>query len=645
MINIIKREKLYVLWALFTTLALFMPGGSQIIPQEVWNMAGNNVLLKGVLCIRYSLESFDMWIIPLLVVLYYGYQYIDRKCLIEKKRTIWILSGIISFVLLLCESYHKINSWDLIFGGFRAGGVALVRWIGFSCLIYACFAYMSTITIELQDSNVIDNVKKKHVTIIKIMLMLIFCWLPYIITLFPGCFSSDAQDQIAQALNNREFCWTEKTINLLDESVILNNHHPVLYTVMLKGVLNLGRVINSYEWAFELFCILQCFIMAYVIAYLLWTIKEKNIKNAYYKIVFSFFLFNPLFPCYGMTVVKDTLFACAFVLYVVFLYEFVEHNLVGDYRKIILKLWFCALFLMLIRNNGIYILGVLLVAMFVYYRKNKRMIKLTIIAVLIPILVCKIGVSQLLFPALNITEGSKRELFSVPFQQTARYISEYGNEIDEKDSEVICKVLMEDGNINKISNNYEPTVADKVKNTYNKDCSTRDLIEYFKLWSKNFLKHPKVYIEAFLNLNYGWFSYYCSHDNIVYSEADELNLPQLVPGFDGAGGNRTVRELIFHGVWCMAEIPLTSWLVELSFYSWLYVLLLVYMVRKKKKKAILVSSMIYTNYLICFVGPMTYLRYALPMIMVAPFIVFIALIERGTEDKEVVSAFDEMGSV
>ena len=48
----------------------------------------------------------------------------------------------------------------------------------------------------------------------------------------------------------------------------------------------------------------------------------------------------------------------------------------------------------------------------------------------------------------------------------------------------------------------------------------------------------------------------------------------------------------------------------------------------KRKEELLACIFIFANYLICFAGPIAYLRYALPMIVCAPFVIFMTFREK-----------------
>lgn len=88
-------------------------------------------------------------------------------------------------------------------------------------------------------------------------------------------------------------------------------------------------------------------------------------------------------------------------------------------------------------------------------------------------------------------------MFSLPFQQTARYVRDYGTEVTEDEKQAIEKVL----DYNSLAEIYSEVTADPVKTTYHAQ-NTKELMDYFTVWFRQFLKHPVCYIESFWNQNY-----------------------------------------------------------------------------------------------------------------------------------------------
>ena len=92
-------------------------------------------------------------------------------------------------------------------------------------------------------------------------------------------------------------------------------------------------------------------------------------------------------------------------------------------------------------------------------------------------------------------------MLSIPFQQTARYVKYYGNDVSTEEEKVIRKVLDYDT----IGKNYDPDLSDPVKNTYKQ--KDEYLKDYFNIWFEMLKKHPTAYIQATLNGTYGYWGY------------------------------------------------------------------------------------------------------------------------------------------
>lgn len=74
-----------------------------------------------------------------------------------------------------------------------------------------------------------------------------------------------------------------------------------------------------------------------------------------------------------------------------------------------------------------------------------------------------------MLPSLKITGGSVRESLSVPFQQTARYVRDYGDEVTEEVKEAIDSILRYD----LLASKYNPNLSDPVKKLFNENSESR----------------------------------------------------------------------------------------------------------------------------------------------------------------------------
>lgn len=283
---------------------------------------------------------------------------------------------------------------------------------------------------------------------------------------------------------------------------------------------------------------------------------------------------------------------------------------------------FLLLLLCMLRNNGFYLLLVLLPFLLITLRKNKTQMLKLFIVIFIPLFLFKIVYTGFIFNALNIRGGSVAEMMSIPFQQTARYITEYPDDITEEEETAILNVLSVPS-VHRIAKLYNPTLADYVKNRYNQQATSEELKEYIKVWCCQLVRHPDAYAEAFFNMTYSWFSFENKRGFSYYSQSNE-RVYELFPDIPEQHVFSGYRNALWQFLRLLRQLPFTAFLFKSAFYTWMFIALLFIMLCRKKYREIISCGLIYLNYLICFIGPIGYLRYALPMIVCIPFVMFIA---------------------
>ena len=111
-------------------------------------------------------------------------------------------------------------------------------------------------------------------------------------------------------------------------------------------------------------------------------------------------------------------------------------------------------------QNGIYaVVPMLLASAFTVSEKRLRR---PVLAVLLAVCIGSFGFDTFTEKVLDIPAGSVGEALSIPMQQTARYIRDYGNEVTDDERTAIEKVLDYDA----IVQSYMPELSDGVKQYY-----------------------------------------------------------------------------------------------------------------------------------------------------------------------------------
>lgn len=565
--------------------------------------------------------SYPDYSVYLFVIMaFFGYLYLLPK--VSRRNIKWGIpfSIIAALFILLCDSYFKISSWDNVFGNSTAVITSCFKGIGIATLAFFVYDIVNRVNIERLET-VNSGFDKKY--FFKLTLIMIACWVPYMIIMSPGAMGTDTRDQFAQILGNGEMSWSPGTVPRKPSDILLTNHHPVAHTLLLGIFLKFGELIGSYFAGIELYCVLQSFVFAAALTYSVIKLQEYGMSKRLAKSVYLFFTLCPLFPLWGMTTFKDTPFAIMLLVVTLLLYD--AFKMPDKFTKSKYRVLAAALFVILIvRNNSFYMLLMLLPFVVVHFRKDKRFLVKIISVMLIPMLLFKVGFTGAAFKLAGVNNGSPREMLSIPFQQTARYIVEFENEITPEEEKNIRAILGGgELTLSDIAAEYVPDRSDPVKGQYNKYATTDDLVRYFKTWFAQLAKHPGCYIEAFLNMNYGWFGFDSNHDAIYYDGNTDETIPDYLEGLDNPKIFDGARAAVAQMVDFLDRIPVISCLFEFSFYTWCYVVIFLAMLMRKKFTELLACLPIFANYAICFVGPVAYMRYVIPMIVCIPFVIFI----------------------
>lgn len=464
----------------------------------------------------------------------------------------------------------------------------------------------------------ISKMIDKHPFWFSLIVILLF-WLIYIIAFYPAIMSPDPSFQILQffGIDNKYSTY----VNLIDKSVIITNHHPVIHTLLIGSCVKLGvSIFNSTNAGLFIYSIIQTLILASTLSYTIKFLKEINVSVNVRKVLLFIYALVPVFPFYAMSPVKDVIFGCLIILYIISIYKFIKlKNKINV--KTMIKEIILMILITLFRNNGIHI--IILSFPFLLLLGRKNLMKYLIIFIVV--VLSYFTYDKVILPHFKITPGSVREMLSIPFQQTARYVIKNDDKIPEKDKKAIDKILEYDT----LKKRYDPEKADDVKNKFNKDATDKDLKNYFKVWFKELKDDPKTYVEATLNNTYGYFYPVKTNWYIYVNENKTINNY----GFDYHFNDLNVLRsaLMVYGL-IFPYIPFLGLIVNIGFNTWILLFMMAYLIYRKKYKEIiyLIPSIIVL--LVCFASPVnTYFRYALPNVFAMPTMLLIFLSIRKEE--------------
>lgn len=454
------------------------------------------------------------------------------------------------------------------------------------------------------------------------LLVLLVCYVPVLILSLPGLvMPADTANQIMQSYGK-----IAPGLARIYEDGTLTNHHPVVHTMLLHVFLELGKcVFGSAQAGLSIFVCLQVLLTACVLAWMLCELHEQG-ASGYACLAAAVFLgLHPRIQNLIVLVSKDVLYADMLVLFGIGLMRLFAGRPAS--MRILLP---SAVGMMLMRNEGVYILVGVMAMVFLLKRAHRRR-AIVFAAGTMAFWMLWTGV---LFPALHISPGSRREMLSVPFQQTGRYIAYHGDKVTEQERAVIDKVLVYD----EIGINYKPNSADGVKDLYRESATDEDMKAYWKTWLSMFKKYPMTYVEAILEnknqLLYPTSSRIFLEDTAHYyieSAADlqvisdvcvdeeiQLSYPKALEKL--RFGYERLRESVF-------ALPGLHLLTQNAPYVWVIVILLCYALYRRRIHTLLLMVPIVLQIMVIFVGPLdgNTFRYMYPVVLYLPLPLMSAL--------------------
>lgn len=504
------------------------------------------------------------------------------------------------FCLLLGQSYHEVGNWSYCFGGPVNILHFIIALAGYGLLfrrLIALFLHgFRNLAETAWSPSPLQKFFGKH-CFRNVLLLLLLAWMPVILVSFPGNVSYDAYGQICQVLGTMPY----------------SAHHPLLHTLFMGGVIKLFYwLTGAYETGLFIYILCQALMLGAALAYTIWWLKKENRPVALLAVLLGIYLSAPMYSNYVSTAVKDIPYAAAVIWYVVLLAEGVEHKEALGNKKYLVLSAAAALLCSLLRNNGIYLVIPTGIAVSVIWsrRDNKKnFLKYLVMFCLLPALLYILA-NQSLCTVTRAEKGSKGEMLSLPFQQTARCLQQYGDELTFEEKTGIENIL---GDINDVADRYDPDSADAVKALYNKEASGKELMGYIGVWAEMFFKYPASYLEAFFNHVYGLFDPAVAN-SIRYEVYEEEFFVRrgLFPDAD--------KVLIF--LYRFADrISMLSILQNAGSYVWALFVLCKLMLRKRKD-ALLLAVPLLVSLLVCMAAPCFFghVRYAFPIMFLIPFL-------------------------
>lgn len=417
------------------------------------------------------------------------------------------------------------------------------------------------------NNKIIDKImgNKKRLFIIAIIIFI--CWLPVLTMLYPGTCINDTWGQLTSVIKLKNGQWS------------MSAHHPVFDTIFMSTII-LPIVYKFGNWHFAIFVyvLIQAIITSFVFSYSLIYAKEKlKLNNIIIMLFLLIYILCPIYVTSVQTVSKDALSAWIYVLFIIQYIEIIRThgNCLHNTKNAIIHHIITIIFCILTKKIETYVILFSYIPLLIVYIKKIKYL-------LLPFLTT-IFISFIFLPIINltfnITESGKQEMYSLPFQMTARYVKYNDKKVTEEEKKVIDKVL----NYDELSTFYHPNNSDPVKK-YSQKGKDSDYIDYLKVWLKQGLKDPIMYLKATGCQIAGWFSTF-EYKPLInmdhHTQIDNYNIPESAAiRNDISNKTYTVYNNIYDFIY---KIPLFRIFLSYGFYATFLPMFIILTLLKNRK--------------------------------------------------------------
>lgn len=398
----------------------------------------------------------------------------------------------------------------------------MLKFLGIAIVWYAVLTLLYNFLVR-EKSELKRNRYTEHI-FRNTFLVLAFAWLPHLIIKYPVGMCYDTYKQLRQGLGQMP----------------LTTQHSVFHTLLFTAFVKAGLAAGSANIGAFLFCLFEYLIMCSVFSYTISVLHRSGASEIVIIVGTVFFSVSPFITGFIEQSIKDVLFSVFVVLFLTIIADWCCNREIFWNNKNILKLIAASILVVLTRNNGIFCIAPALIAVILYEThmdiyQNKAKAK-----ILIALSICLV-MPVTLQKGINMVSGAEKDsaavLFSLPFQQTARYVSLHrGQMMTTEETETINKVLP----VNDLPWIYEESASDNVMNRMEETATSEDFANYLTVWIKMFFRDPLCYLSATMRQNIyliypGWNNhmYYCDCNvgNFKYDNGIEFSTPKKLQEF------------------------------------------------------------------------------------------------------------------
>lgn len=323
--------------------------------------------------------------------------------------------------------------------------------------------------------------KKNPWVLLAFWAIILIPWIPYVFSYFPGGIYADTVDSLNMALKKAE----------------LDNHNPILYTMILRfafWITGAFRGEGEYYGLF-FFTIFQTIVLALILAGFVYFCYKKGVHRYFVGLLLLLFAVFPLYPFYGISMWKDTPFSIVIFVFAVYLFHVFSHNPENITKGQLLGYGIGSVLIMFLRNNGIYIALFYSAVIVLMTVKNRRRIALKIGVVSLIAIAAAWIIQGPVYDKCGYNITKTIESLGVPIQQTAYILATDGN-INSEELEVLNEIMP----LENWKTLYNPVVVDTIKfdPSFNREYFQENVSEFIKVYAGLVMRNPVKAVKAYM---------------------------------------------------------------------------------------------------------------------------------------------------
>jgi hypothetical protein len=349
-------------------------------------------------------------------------------------------------------------------------------------------------------------------------LIIFASWLPILLLVYPGILFNDTIIQLAQWMGEPMYGYSSITAE-----ASYSDHHPIFLMVIYGLTVQAGWAIFGDPNA-GLFCLViaESVLTAVSYAIALNYLERIGTPKMLVRVLFILWCAFPLFGWFCAIPVKETAFAWLYILFIICVCEYGQ-MLRSTPKTIVATPPACAykpnagfatwrwrisfiiicLLMALSKKTGVYLVLLSCIILAIIYR---RQLLTLLVAIALPALTIFLIFPRIIFPAFNVSPGTPVEMLGIFYQQTARYVLDYPDDVSESEQQVIDEMF----GFSTIKERYNPRNIDPLKGFgFLKGVeawpNSEQVSRYLQVYLAQGTRHPDAYMRALGSLWSPWF--------------------------------------------------------------------------------------------------------------------------------------------